>query len=247
MYMSYGWNRAFYTKSDIRFRGADYDFKIYKVKAHDRPTTPISFKNYLRPDRLTIPQTDFRIGYFIKDKLALSFGYDHMKYVMDEGQEVEMKGHIDRPGIYTGTYNGKQVMDPNFLTFEHTDGLNYINLEAERYFTLYQSRNNELVVNAMVGGGAGLLLPKTNTKLMDYERNDRFHVSGYGLAVKGGVEGVFFRHLMVKVENKYGYINMPDIVVHKKGIEGRAKQHFFFTEIDAMVGGTWTLGRNKGK
>ena len=34
----WGWNRAWYTNSDIRFEGADYHFVLKDVRAQDRPT-----------------------------------------------------------------------------------------------------------------------------------------------------------------------------------------------------------------
>jgi len=38
VYILWGWNRAYYTKSNISFKGDDYKFELAKVKAHDRPT-----------------------------------------------------------------------------------------------------------------------------------------------------------------------------------------------------------------
>jgi hypothetical protein len=247
LYVMWGWNRAAYTKSNISFKGSDYDFKLYKVKAHDRPTGNVSYHNYLQLDRLTIPQTNFRIGYFVKKNLALSFGFDHMKYVMDQYQTVEMKGVITQEGPYKGTYNGPKMITPDFLKYEHTDGLNYINVEAEKYINLYHASSNKCIVDVVVGAGAGVLMPRTDVTLLNYERNDEFHIAGFGLSSKAGIQGTFFKHLVVKIENKYGYINMPDVNLHKKGIPGQAKQAFFFTALDGMIGGTFSLNHKKKK
>ncbi|HMU45383.1 MAG TPA: hypothetical protein PKC72_03395 [Chitinophagaceae bacterium] len=245
--ISWGWNRDAYTQSNINFKGDDYDFKLYHVKAHDKPTLPISFKNYLQFSRLTIPQTNLRISYFIKDNLALSFGDDHMKYVMTQDQTARIKGAITQNGNYKGTYDGDMVLTDDFLTFEHTDGLNYLNIEIEKYYTWYHSSSNKVIISGMYGGGAGVLFPKTNVKLLNYERNDRFHVSGFGLSAKAGVQLTLLKHLAIKIENKYGYLNMPDIILHKKGIPGRAKQAFFFAEIYGTIGATFNLKGSKKK
>jgi len=242
--ISWGWNRDAYTKSTIHFKGADYDFTLFKLTAHDRPTK-FSYHNYLKFSRLTIPQTNLRISYFIKDNLAFSFGDDHMKYVMDNGQSVRMKGTIDRTGNYKGIYDGDKTITEDFLTFEHTDGLNYLNFELEKYFEWYHSKSNHLIVSGLIGGGAGVLFPKTNARLMDYERNDQFHVSGFGLSAKAGFQTTFFKHIIIKFENKYGYINMPNIVLHKEGIEGRAKQSFILAELYGKIGATFSLSRKK--
>jgi hypothetical protein len=243
--LSWGWNRDAYTHSNIRFAGDDYNFKLYKVTAHDRPTLPFSYHNYLQFNRLTIPQTNLRVSYFIKDKLAISAGVDHMKYVMDQNQVVKMKGTISQQGIYKGEYNGDLTLTSDFLTFEHTDGLNYINVELEKYFSWYHSASSQFILSGYLGGGAGVLFPKTNVKLLDYEKNDRFHISGFGLSVKAGLQATFFKHLVLKFENKYGYINMPDIILHKKGIPGRAKQSFLFVQGNIMLGASFALAHPK--
>lgn len=244
IYILWGWNTAAYTKSNISFKGSDYDFRLEKVKAHDRQTK-FSFYNYFKIDRITIPQTNFRVGYFVKKDIALSFGVDHMKYVMDQDQTVKMTGTIDQSGPNKGTYNGDKKLTEDFLTFEHTDGLNYINFEGEKYYHIYHSKNDKLIVDGLAGAGAGVLMPKSNVKLLNYERNDAFHLAGFGISAKAGIQATFFKHLVIKFENKYGYINMPDINLHKKGIEGKAKQAFFFTAFDGMIGGSFSLNNKK--
>ena len=142
IFLSWGWNRAAYGKSTIHFKGADYDFTLFHLTAHDRPTK-FSYHNYLKFSRLTIPQTNLRISYFIKDDLAISFGDDHMKYVMDNDQVANMKGVITRPGAFQGTYDRPFTVTRNFLLFEHTDGLNYLNIELEKYKDLIRSRDRK--------------------------------------------------------------------------------------------------------
>ncbi len=138
--VSWGWNRGAYTRSNTSFKGDDYDFKLYHVKSHDVPTPVTSLYRYLQITKLTLPQTNLRISYFIKDKLAISFGDDHMKYVMTQDQTVPIKGTITQNGNYKGTYNEDITLSEDFLTFEHTDGLNYLNFELEKYFTWYHSK-----------------------------------------------------------------------------------------------------------
>jgi hypothetical protein len=248
MYIQWGWNRGFYTRSTLSMKGNDYNIKLNKLKAHDKFTTPVNYHNYLQPNRLTIPQTDFRFGYFIKDNLAVSLGFDHMKYVMDQNQWVNVDGVIERQSSpYKGVYKHAQVkMTPDFLQFEHTNGLNYINIEAEKYFPVYRSASSRVIFQWYGGGGAGVLFPRTDTDFLDYENNDRFHVSGYGVSAKAGVHAVFLKALVWNIEAKGGYINMPDIVLHKKGIQGKGKQHFLFAELSMTIGATFSLrGRSK--
>ena len=246
LFIMWGWNRAAYTKSNISFKGDDYDFKLQKVAAHDRPTA-FKFGDYLRIDRFTIPQTNFKLGYFIRKNLAITIGFDHMKYVMDNDQTVNMKGVITRQGSHKGSYDGKKKLTADFLTFEHTDGLNYINVEVEKYRNLYHAVSNKFILDVLIGAGGGMLMPRTDITLLSYDRSDQFHISGFGLSLKAGIQATIFKHLVIKVENKNGYINMPDLILHKKGIAGRGKQTFFFTALDAMIGYSFSFHNKKNK
>ncbi|PKP15076.1 MAG: hypothetical protein CVU07_11630, partial [Bacteroidetes bacterium HGW-Bacteroidetes-23] len=50
-YLYWGGNRETFSKSDIRFKGADYDFTLYDVSAHDKPKG--WHVDYINPCRMT--------------------------------------------------------------------------------------------------------------------------------------------------------------------------------------------------
>jgi riboflavin kinase/FMN adenylyltransferase len=78
--------------SKISFFGPGYDFSLAGVQATDRPSP--DFITYVDPSTLTVPQFNARIGFNFKKKWALSFGYDHMKYVMVHGPRYLLSGKI---------------------------------------------------------------------------------------------------------------------------------------------------------
>lgn len=107
-YIFWGGNREDYSKSDIRFKGKDYDFTLYNVDAHDKPK---GFHiDYFNPIRMTIPQTNLRIGYFITDKYNISIGFDHMKYVMFQDRAVDYSGNYPNQGSYGETLPNGQIL-----------------------------------------------------------------------------------------------------------------------------------------
>ncbi len=235
VFLFWGWNRAVYSDSNIHFKGNGYNFTLKNVSAHDRPTE-LSFNDYLKPDRLTIPQTNARIGYFIQDKVAVVLGLDHMKYVMDQKQNVGFKGNISDP-TYAAMVQPGQVVnlsDEKFLTFEHTDGLNYVNIGAERFENLYHTKGFDLELS--FGAGLGALIPKTNAKLFGNERSDRFHLAGFGADVRTGFNAIFAKHIMLRLEGKLGYINMPDIKTTLNNRPDKASQDFFFAQANLGIG-----------
>ena len=235
----WGGNRGYYTTSDIRFKGNGYDFTLSDVKAVDKPKG--WHIDYINPLRMTIPQTNARVGYFISNHYTISAGVDHMKYVMEQDQVVKMNGYISGTGtIHDGSYNNQEkLLTEDFLTFEHTDGLNYVTIELSRVddiSKLFGIHNTDVFqLNITEGLGIGVLYPKTNTKLINKQRYDEFHIAGYGMSVKAGLNLVFFKHLMVIGELKGGYINMYDIRT-TSSILDKAQQDFFYFQTMLALG-----------
>lgn len=241
MFVFWGWNRAAFSKSDIHFKGNGYDFVLHNVVAHDRPSD-LSW-DYINPKEVSIPQFNFRYGYFIKDNLAIVVAQDHMKYVMDQNQTVDITGNISDPVYANMVQNGKiNLADEKFLTFEHTDGLNYVNFGLEKYKNLYTKEKVEILW--AYGGGLGVMFPKSNVKLFGNERSDRFHVAGFGADVRTNINFIFWKRLMARVEAKFGYINMPDVKTTLNNKPDKASHDFVFGQINFGVGYVFNI-KNK--
>ena len=239
-YIFWGGNRESFSKSDIHFKGADYDFTLYDVVAHDKPKG--YHIDYFNPVRMTIPQTNFRIGYFISDKYNISLGFDHMKYVVFNDRRVAYSGDYPNPGSYNeNPADGFLTLDKDFLEFEHTDGLNYVNTEISRVddITRFISKSidtDKFQINLTEGVGGGFLYPKTNTRLLGKERYDAFHVAGFGMSAKIGLNFTFFKHFFVQTEFKTGYIDMNDIRTTKDTADSASQKFWFFQRVIAIGG-----------
>ena len=231
-FASWGWNRESYSKSDIRFKGDNYDFTLRDVVADDKPN-PFGIK-FFSPGDITLPQTNFTLGYFFKDNYNIVIGFDHMKYVMRQNQDVIVNGNIQVGSPdFDGAYNNQlTTLTEEFLQFEHTDGLNYAFIGVNRFDNfndLLRINTPKFEVNLEEGLSVGLLYPRTNTTLLGKERYDEFHVSGYGLSAKVGLNLTFFKHFFLQTDFKVGYINMQDIRT-TQSTSDKASQHFYFYE-----------------
>ncbi len=241
-YFYWGWNWGWYTKSTIDFKGNDHDFTLQKVRAKDRQS---QFKlDYFNPSTATIPQYNFRVGYFITNKYSLTLGIDHMKYVVQPYQMVNINGTIEEEGkAFAGNYSNEYIaILPEFLRFEHTDGLNYINTELRHLAELAGSKRIKL--SLLKGVGVGVLMPKTNVTLWDSERYDEFHLSGYGITAMLGVNVAFGRVFFFQSELKGGYFNLPDIRTTSSELDS-AKQDFFFTQLNIVFGANLRSKKNR--
>ena len=239
-YIYWGYNRAWFSDADLHLKGKDHDFILKKVVAKDRQTE-FSFREYFHPEKFTIPQYNFRIGYFIKDHYSISIGTDHMKYVLQQNQIVKINGEINLPhSDYHGVYDDEELkLTSNFLQFEHTDGLNYGNIDIRRFDTFLALRN--IKISMTEGIGFGLLIPRTNTTLLGQERYDRFHLSGYGVSALTSLHIEFWDLVFLQSELKGGFIHMPDIRTSAIASD-YASQRFLFGQVNFLVGFQFGFG-----
>ena len=240
----WGWNWASYSDSNIRFKGENYDFSLQDVKARDTPSA-FTFKKYFGITNLTKPQTNARIGYFFKENYTISLGVDHMKYVVNNDQFVAIDGTINIGNTtYDGIYDGEQIqLKEDFLRLEHTDGLNYVNIQLYRFDDVsswFGLDSESFQINITEGFGAGILYPKTDTSLLGLDRHDDYHISGYGLSAGFGLNVTFLKHFFIQADLKGGYINMPDVKISTNAADS-ASQDFFFLQNNILIGGKFRL------
>lgn len=237
-YFYWGYNRGFFSKSDIRFTGLGSDFTLENVAAKDRPSD-FSFEDYvLNP---TIPQFVVSAGWFFKDNWCLTLGTDHMKYVMVQDQTVLINGEIapnDESGEYAGHYSGNQIqLTSNFLRYEHTNGLNYVNAGLEHYKVLWSAKKGPFKLTAIPGMSLGVLYPRSDVSLFDVQGDNVFHVAGWGTALHAGLRFNLLKNLFVLWNNKGGFIALPDVLCSFNKYD--ARQHFFFYQSALSLGYNW--------
>lgn len=231
----YGYNRAEYSKSDYHLTGKGYDFTLNQVSAHDAQSA-IKAQPYLNPFAWSVPQNNIRFSYFLTDNFAISFGNDHMKYVMDTYQTVDIDGTINAGTAYDKTYTDAETIniDKDFLEFEHTDGFNYVSVEFEHFKPLWLSSEGKHALSVYWGPGIGVMFPKTRARLFGGATNDEFHIAGYGYSIKVGLEYIFNRWF-VRLATKIGHVNMNDAKTTASGPD-RLAHEVDYKEAFAVIG-----------
>ena len=247
-FVFWGGNRGSFAKSDIHYTGNGYDFTVQDAVADDKPKG--WHVDYINPARMTIPQTNFRLGYFISDKYNVSIGVDHMKYVVRQNQTFNVNGNINLPNseigsIFNGVYNNKPtVMTEDFMTLEHTDGLNYVHGEISRFddiSKIFKLPNTDKVqINLTEGFGCGFIYPRTDSKILSKPRHDDYNVAGIGISGKVGLNFTFFKHFFIQTELKGGYINMYNIRTTFDSSD-KATQEILFFEKTIAFGGIFRI------
>lgn len=245
----WGYNRSAYSKSDIHISGQGYDLTFKKVGAADKPTS-FSAEDYLKPENISKPQYNYRLGYYLTDRLSISVGMDHMKYFMWTDQRLEVDGYISKEASeqYQGTYNNELVTVPwRFFWIHHSDGLNYASVELEYNWPVWISPSKKFYVDAVGNVGAGLVVPKTYVMVLNKQEDNKFHVAGGGPNVKLGGRFTFFTNFFFDTSLKAGYTWMPNILVNGEGT-AKASQNFGWVQWYTALGFSIPLnGLNKEK
>ncbi|MCB0474430.1 MAG: hypothetical protein KDC69_02075 [Flavobacteriaceae bacterium] len=251
-FFSWGWNRDAYSKSNITFTGNDFNFTLYNSKADDK--RQVFADGFKESGGLSLPasnQLNIKLGYFISDHFNIVLGFDTMKYVLINGQDGKISGEI-ATGAFSfegGDYNydgGYPYNDINYsralVLFEH-DGLNYYFVGVNRFDSLNELlniRTDNFEIGLEEGIDAGIVVPKTRSKILNnaeiYDSNN----SGFGFAANLGLNFTFFKYFFLKPQFKIGKINLNNLKITPDPTE-KASQKFNFTQSSLSIGARFNL------
>jgi hypothetical protein len=230
LYLQWGYNTEWYTKSNIHFKdvvnGVPHDFTIYKAVAHDRNDLDAISK---KPIEVTVPQYNYRIGFYLNTRhtKAIEINFDHTKYIVYDNQLLRAKGSIGNNYFDKDTaFNGSQ------LHFEHTNGANFYHINYVRQYSLKKNKSRD-VFTALWKTGAGILIPKTDVTLSGKRVDNKFHIAGYCVGAEGGGRWYFFKKWFLEGTAKTGFANYTNALAAGGG---KVNHSFGYFELIGTVG-----------
>ncbi len=235
-FLMWGYNRDWYSKSTITFRNKvtdDYDFTFYNAHASDKP----DMQHFYKPDQLTIPQYNLHLGYFFNNKrdLGLELSWDHLKYVMNDYQNIHVKGDIREHQIDRDT-----LVTPEFVHLQHTNGNNYLMLSVLKKRSMVKYKKVELSVITKVGGG--MLISYTISTILGNFDKGYFHYHGYVAATAVDFRMDLGRYFFVQTSLQGAFVNYTNTRLgadHK----GLSTQHFYSLQFVYGAGFNVPIGK----
>jgi hypothetical protein len=220
-YFGIGTHKIFYTKSDLHLVGegnAPFDFTLKKVKAKD---------DFFLKKTGGAPQYDYKMGYYFKKKnFGIEFNFDHVKYFVRHDQTVRT----------TGTVNGEKVDGDLPVTtyvqnFEHSDGANYALFNFVKWKNISCGSQNKSNFIWELKAGAGPVVPKTNSRIMDKHWDDKYKIAGFVFALETGLR-YNYKFLFVEPSFKTAYANYTHFLI----ADGHGNQRWLSAQFILSVG-----------
>lgn len=234
MYIQWGYNTEWYTKSDIHFTLANGDnFTLVNAKALDKPDLEAIYKV---PTQISIPQYNYRFGFYLNEKhtRAIELNFDHIKYVVTDGQKVRVKGIIDGKPV-----DADSVLNPaTFLHFEHTDGGNLLHINYVQQNVLMMNKAKSRPLFTFIWkAGAGINIPRTDFTYRGDRFNNNFHIAGFNISAEAGARYYLSKHWFLETTIKSGYVNYLSALVDTEKDKGNRAHHYFgYFEMIALFG-----------
>jgi hypothetical protein len=227
-YITWGYQRNDYSKSDIHFRDRktdDYNFTLENAKAVDKPDMDDLFHS-----PLTVPQYVLNIGYFFPKNLkwGIEFSWDHLKYVVYDNQMLHVHGEIR--GVPIDTI---MTITKDFVHFEHTNGNNYAMISVVRRIPLHIGHWNRL--STLLKAGAGGLVPKTDSYVLGNHNDGPFRLSGFVIGASVNLRYDIYKYFFFEGSVKGAFADYTNSKVYE---DGRARHHFFSVQY------IWSAGIN---
>ena len=234
IYLTWGYHLNAYTTSTIHlkdYQSDNYDFTLYHAKAKDQPDM-----DHLLTSPLTVPQYVFRLGYFLKKRsdIGIEFSWDHLKYIVIDNQVMHLKGWI-----HENYYNLDTLVTPDFVHFEHTNGNNYAMVSVVKRSTFFEPPNKNHKLSGLFTAGAGILVPKTDSRILGNHNDGPFRYSGIVFAASAGLRYEFFKYFYVEPSIKGAFADYTNAKVY---LQGRAQHHFFSVQYIVAAGLNLPLG-----
>lgn len=230
LYLSWGYNKEWYLPSNIHIYQPKLgnDYTLYNTLASDHP----GWNEGLFNRALTIPQYNYRLGYFFKDNWAIEANFDHTKFVVAENQLLHAKGMMDGKPVDTYIDNRS-----GFMKYQLNNGANFllINLVHRKHLTSFDK--DWFDASLLVKGGVGIVIPHVQNEIDGHYNKKGFQFGGYDMGFEAGIRATFFR---------YGYLEFTNKVLgaqyyNLRLYQGRAKQFIATYEMILSVGASIPL------
>jgi hypothetical protein len=219
IYFSWGYNADNYTLSTLHVKqdAAGNNYDLVHVHANDH----LGWNINLFHEQVSIPQYNWRIGYYFNEKqdLAFELNFDHTKYIISDNQNIHLTGTLNHRAVDTTIVFSQANGDYYYLN----NGANFLCFNIVKRVGLYNTHDNLLRVDLTGKVGAGPVVPHVQNSFFGVPNNQHFQVGGWNTGVELALRATFMRYGFLEFSQKLDYARYSGL---KLADAGTARQNF---------------------
>lgn len=236
VYLSWGYNKEWYTQSNIHVRqeslGNDYVFR--NVIGKDKPGWN---EKSIFKQPISIPQYNYRLGYWFKDDWAIEINFDHTKYQVEQQQLLHLEGKMNFLPV------DSYMINRGNLKWQLNNGANFFLFNLVHRYQIPRLRYKNFNTSLLLKGGIGFMTPHVENTILGQSNNKGFQFGGWDIGVEAALRFTFFRYAYLEFCNKAVYARYSNLKIY----EGKARQAFGCYEMIANIGANFPIKRHKTK
>jgi hypothetical protein len=229
-YFSWGYNTEWYTHSSIHISqpSLNSDFTFINAVAHDHK----GWDNNLFHKDLSIPQYNYRIGYFFNKKQDWGFeiNFDHTKYVVSTDEAVHLKGKVMGREV-----DSMMVPSEGRFLWQLNNGANFLQFNLVKKLKIIDAFSSKFQFDVLLKAGVGPVIPHVENTIFGHNNIPHFQFGGWNADADASVKLTFFKYFFLEYQSKVVYGRYFGLRVY----DGLADQHFGCFEVALVAGGTF--------
>lgn len=238
-YFSWGYNKEWYTRSNVRViqPGLGNNYRFTGIEGHDHP----GWNEGLFHIALSIPQYNYRIGYIFdkKRELGWEINFDHTKFIFAD-QNAKLVGKLNNKQVDTTiAFNAA-----NGYYYYLNNGANFLLFNLTKRWHFYKNKKNNFRLDAFAKAGVGPVIPHVQNSFgytldsTKEENKPHFQVGGWNVGVEGAIRATFFKTIYLEYANKLDFASYSGLKIY----QGKARQSFGTYEMILNLGVTFPMG-----
>jgi hypothetical protein len=234
-YFSWGYNKEWYTKSNVRVNqpSLNNNYTLKNVTSHDN----VGWDQGIFNVPLSIPQYNYRVGYFFNKKkgLALEINFDHTKHILTDGQTARLVGVLGGRNVDTSVLFAKT----NGFNYYLNNGANFLLFNIVKRWNWYESKSQHFKLDFLGKVGIGPVIPHVENSFFGKANQDGFQLGGWNIGVEGALKATFYERVFLEFSQKLDYARYSGLKVY----EGKAAEAFGSYQLILSLGYTIPMGK----
>jgi len=218
IYVSWGYNHEWYTKSNLYVKQGELgnDYELQQISAHDKK----GWDKSIFQQAITIPQYNYRIGVYLNEKqdIGIELNFDHTKYVVTDDQNMHIKGTLGGNHVDSTIYFSEKQGFYYFLN----NGANFFLFNFVKRYGLYHTKDNYFRLDFLGKAGIGPVVPHVQNSFFGVANDPHFQIGGWNTGLETAVRATFLRYGFLEFSQKVDYARYSHLRLANNGLAHQA-------------------------